>query len=69
MAGEPKRRHSKTRKRVRRASINLAVNLIACSNCGTLIRSHMVCISCGYYKGKAVGKKEVTVTKAPDAKP
>lgn len=64
MAGEPKRRHSKTRKRVRRASINLAVNLIACKNCGTLIRPHMVCISCGFYGGKAVGKEKVVVTKA-----
>lgn len=64
MAAEPKRRHSKTRKRVRRASINLAVNLISCKNCGALTRSHMVCVSCGYYAGKVAGKQQVTVTKA-----
>ncbi len=64
MAAEPKRRHSKARKRTRRAAINLAVNLIACKNCGSLIRSHMVCVSCGFYGGKAVGKQKVTVTKA-----
>lgn len=64
MAAEPKRRHSKTRKRVRRASINLAVNLISCKNCGSLTRSHMVCVSCGFYAGKTAGKEKVTVTKA-----
>ena len=64
MAGEPKRRHSKTRKRVRRASIKLAVNLVTCKNCGTLTRSHMVCVSCGFYSGKSIGKEKVTVTKA-----
>lgn len=64
MAGEPKRRHSKTRKRVRRASINLAVNLISCKNCNSLTRPHMVCVSCGYYKGKVAAKEKVTVSKA-----
>ncbi|MBI2330332.1 50S ribosomal protein L32 [Candidatus Daviesbacteria bacterium] len=64
MAGEPKRRHSKARKRTRRASINLAVNLVACKNCGTLIKSHMVCISCGFYGGKPVKMEQVKVTKA-----
>lgn len=64
MASEPKRRHSKSRKRVRRAAINLAVNLIACKNCGGLTRPHMVCVSCGFYGGKSVKKEHVQVTKA-----
>lgn len=64
MAGEPKRRHSKARKRTRRAAIKLAVNLVACKNCGKPTRSHMVCVSCGYYGSKEVGKQKVTVTKA-----
>ncbi len=64
MASEPKRRHSKARKRTRRASIKLSVNLIACKNCGKPTRSHMVCVSCGFYGGKQVTKEQVKVTKA-----
>lgn len=64
MAGEPKRRHSKARKRTRRAAIKLAVNLVACKNCSKSIRSHIVCPECGYFGGKAVGKAEVKVIKA-----
>ncbi|MBI2599367.1 50S ribosomal protein L32 [Candidatus Daviesbacteria bacterium] len=65
MAGEPKRRHSKTRKRVRRAAISLAVNLIACKNCSKSIQSHTVCMFCGSYGGKTVSNhKQVVVTKA-----
>lgn len=52
MAGEPKRRHSKTRKRVRRAAIKLAVNLVACKNCGKPKKSHVACKNCGFYGGK-----------------
>ena len=68
MAGEPKRRHSKARKRTRRASIKIAVNLVACKNCGALIRSHMVCVNCGFYAGKNTGKEKVTVTRASNDK-
>jgi large subunit ribosomal protein L32 len=64
MASEPKRRHSKARKRTRRAAIKLTVNLIACKNCGKLTRSHIVCPNCGFYGGKAVTKEKVKVTKA-----
>ncbi|OGE25518.1 50S ribosomal protein L32 [Candidatus Daviesbacteria bacterium RIFCSPHIGHO2_02_FULL_39_12] len=65
MAGEPKRRHSKARKRTRRAAINLAVNLIECKNCGKLVQPHIVCVFCGFYGGKSVTKpQQVVVTKA-----
>lgn len=65
MAGEPKRRHSKARKRTRRASINLAVNSVICKNCGKLTMSHSVCKECGFYGTKEItSKKTVTVTKA-----
>ena len=64
MAGEPKRRHSKARKRTRRAAIKLAVNSITCKNCGKLTISHVVCATCGFYGGKAVAKEKVLVTKA-----
>jgi len=70
MASEPKRRHSKGRKRTRRAAINLAVNLINCKNCGKPTRSHTVCPGCGSYGqrpgvlgGKNVKKEQVKVTR------
>ncbi|HHT66662.1 MAG TPA: 50S ribosomal protein L32 [Erysipelotrichaceae bacterium] len=51
----PKRRISKTRKRLRRTHFKLAVSgLVTCSQCGAMIRSHHVCPQCGYYGGKPV---------------
>lgn len=64
MASEPKRRHSKARKRVRRAAIKLAVNFVSCKNCGKPTMSHVICKECGFYGGKAVSKEKVKVTKA-----
>lgn len=65
MASEPKRRHSKARKRIRRAAIKLAVNLVLCKNCGKPTPSHRVCIGCGFYKDKEVRKStKAQVTKA-----
>ncbi len=65
MPGEPKRRHSKARKRTRRAAIKLAeVALIVCKNCGVKTRPHIVCVECGFYRGKLVGKPQTKVTKA-----
>lgn len=64
MPGEPKRRHSKARKRTRRAAIKLAVSLITCKNCGKPTRPHTACKNCGFYSGKSVTKEEVKVTKA-----
>lgn len=65
MAAEPKRRHSKARKRTRRASIHLeAINLVACKNCGKPTRPHISCVECGFYAGKLIGKEKVKVTTA-----
>ena len=64
MAGEPKRRHSKGRKRTRRAAIKLAVNFVTCKNCGKLTLPHIVCKECGFYAGKAVTKERVQIVKA-----
>ena len=75
MASEPKRRHSKARKRVRRAAITaayavkLAINFVTCKNCGKPTLPHIVCKECGFYGGKAPyqtvqGKEKVKVIKA-----
>ena len=51
----PKRRHSKKRTSTRRAHDALeAANLVACTNCGTMILPHIVCPNCGFYKGREV---------------
>jgi len=65
MPQEPKRRHSKARKRVRRASIMLSsLKLVKCKNCGKPSLSHIACKECGYYGGKSISNGKVTVTKA-----
>jgi large subunit ribosomal protein L32 len=65
MAQEPKKKHSKARKRTRRASITLdALNLVVCPNCNQKTLSHMACRNCGFYAGKKVGQEQVKVTKA-----
>lgn len=51
----PQRRTSKTRKAKRRTHFKLhPAGLIACPNCGAMIRPHHVCPKCGYYNGKKV---------------
>ena len=51
----PKRRHSNTRTRLRRSHDFLTVQAAGlCPKCKAPIRSHRVCASCGYYKGKQV---------------
>lgn len=67
MASEPKKKHSKARKRTRRAAIKLlAANLVSCQNCKQKTLPHMVCRYCGFYGGKEVAKVEskAVVTKA-----
>lgn len=66
MSQEPKRKHSKARKRTRRASINLeALGLVECTNCHKLTVPHMVCKNCGFYKGMEIkSTSKVQITKA-----
>ncbi|MEI6083382.1 MAG: 50S ribosomal protein L32 [Verrucomicrobiota bacterium] len=53
--GVPKRRMSKMRLRTRKAANRAkAPQLGACPQCGAKIRTHRVCPSCGFYKGKQV---------------
>ena len=66
MPQEPKRRHSKARKRTRRASIFLSsLGTVVCKKCGSKTLPHLVCINCGFYKNRQVGdlKSSVKVTK------
>ncbi len=51
----PKRRHSNTRTRLRRAHDHLTLRSTSkCSNCGNSLISHRICGKCGFYKGKQV---------------
>ena len=56
----PARRISKTRKNKRRSNVWRmdAPALVKCPNCGDYKRPHRVCVSCGFYNGREVIKKE-----------
>ncbi len=55
MAAEPKRRHSRARKGKRRESIKLSLPpVVRCSHCNAVTQPHIVCKTCGYYKGQQV---------------
>ncbi len=67
MPHEPKKKHSKSQKRIRRAAINLAaVNLMVCKNCNSKTLAHMACRNCGFYAGSTVKsiKQKTVVTRA-----
>ncbi len=51
----PKRRHSKSRRNMRRAHDFLTTpSLSKCTHCGAATMPHRVCAGCGHYKGKQV---------------
>jgi large subunit ribosomal protein L32 len=53
--GVPKRKTSKMRLRTRKAANRWRPGQLAkCSQCGSTVRGHSVCPSCGYYKGRQV---------------
>ncbi len=53
----PKRKHSRTRGRKRRAHDALrAPHLVPCRQCHTPKLPHRVCHNCGYYAGREVVK-------------
>jgi len=51
----PKKRHSNTRTRTRRANWKLkAMNFATCPQCHSMILPHHACLVCGTYKGRMV---------------
>lgn len=49
----PKHRFSQTRTRKRRTHYKAeAPSVTVCSNCGSPVLMHRVCMECGHYKGK-----------------
>lgn len=65
MPQEPKKKHSKARKRTRRASIKLeGLALLACKNCGQMRLPHQACKHCGFYKGIPAKSTKTQVTRA-----
>lgn len=51
----PKRKTSKSKKRMRRTHKKLSVpGITTCPQCGEMKLSHRVCSSCGHYDGKQV---------------
>ena len=54
----PKRRHSKHRKRIRRSHDALTVTLPNhCARCGAATKPHRVCDNCGHYGFEKGGQK------------
>jgi len=59
----PKRRHSHSRTRKRRAHDFLTpAHISACSNCGEPKLPHKLCGGCGTYKGRTVIKLDEELT-------
>ena len=58
----PKRRTSKSKKRMRRSHHALGEKFVStCPHCSETILSHRVCPSCGYYNGRVVVKTAAEV--------
>ena len=61
----PKKRHTKTRKRVRRAAISMdKATTSTCPKCKKPIKPHTACSKCGTYKGKQVLKIRLSKAEA-----
>ena len=62
----PKKRHSNTRTRTRRANWKLKpLNLADCPQCHSKVLSHHACPVCGTYNGRMVLKIETEEKKKP----
>lgn len=55
MGGVPKKRHTKSARNQRRMHLFIKQpQFKACPKCGVLVIGHVVCPSCGFYKGTEV---------------
>lgn len=55
MGALPKRKISKSRRDRRRAHDSIKTfHLVRCSSCGSMKRSHHMCLECGSYKGRQI---------------
>ena len=57
----PKRKHSKSRTRKRRAQYYNrldAPQMMECPNCSSMKAMHRACPSCGHYRGREVVERE-----------
>ncbi len=51
----PKKRKTRSKRDKRRShDFLVSMTTIKCANCSSLVKPHVVCASCGYYKGKEV---------------
>jgi large subunit ribosomal protein L32 len=48
-----RKRYAKYQFEARKRLRNM-INLVACSNCGEMRRTHHVCPNCGFYRGRQV---------------
>jgi large subunit ribosomal protein L32 len=64
----PKRRHSRSRKLIRRSHDALTVsNANHCPRCGAACKSHRVCDNCGHYGFAKGGQKGTDVLAKEEA--
>ena len=55
MGGVPKKRHTKSSRNQRRMHLFLKKPAyVKCPKCGSAVLPHIVCSSCGFYKGREV---------------
>lgn len=58
----PKRRHSKHRKNIRRSHLAITpAGVNHCARCGAAVRTHRICDNCGHYGFKKGGQEGVAV--------
>lgn len=68
MGALPKQRISSHRRGNRRREQFLKLpQLVVCTHCGETARSHHVCPSCGFYRGRAVLQIEHSHTHEPNS--